>query len=92
MSAYRSKGTTLVPITALRMTFQPPLFLQRDKVELFADLMKNGHEFPPVQVRKDGEGYQLLDGYHRQQASHQCSFTHIPVEIIQMPEVTRKGS
>ena len=88
MSAYRSKGVTLVPLTALRMTFQSPLLLQPDKVELFADLMKKGREFPPVQVRKDGEAYELLDGYHRQQASHRCSFTHIPVEIIQMPEVT----
>ncbi len=70
MSAYRSNGGTLVPLTALRMTQQPPLFLQREKVELFADLMKKGHKFPPVLVRKEGEVYILLEGYHRQQASH----------------------
>jgi ParB-like chromosome segregation protein Spo0J len=84
LSAYRSEGGTLVPMTSLRMTFQPPLLRQPEKIERFADLMRKGQPFPPVQVRKNGDGYQLLDGYHRQQASHQCSFTHIPVDIIQM--------
>ena len=70
-----------MPLTALRMTQQSPLLLQPAKVELFADLMKKGCEFPPVLVHEDGGAYHLLDGYHRQQASHQCSFTHIPVNI-----------
>jgi hypothetical protein len=87
MSACRSKGGTLVLLTALRMTFQSPLLLQAEKVALFADLMKKGCEFPPVLVRKDGEAYQLLDGYHRQQASHQCSFTHIPAEIADETQI-----
>jgi hypothetical protein len=81
MSAYRSNGGTLVPLTALRMTHQRPVLLQPEKIKRFADLMKKGHEFPPVLVREEGEAYELFDGYHRQQASHQCSFTHIPVEI-----------
>jgi hypothetical protein len=86
MSAYRCEGGTLVPMTSLRMTFQSPLLLEPEKVKRYADLMKNGHAFPPVQVRKvDGDAYELLQGYHRQQASHQCSFTHIPVDIIPMP-------
>jgi len=37
-----------------------------------------------VPVHKVGDAYELLEGYHRQQANHQCSFTHIPVDIIQM--------
>jgi hypothetical protein len=86
MSAYSRKEGILVPVTALRMSFQNPLLLDSEKVERFADLMKDGHEFPPVQVRDIGQGtYELLQGYHRQQASYKCSFTHIPVEIIQMP-------
>lgn len=83
MSAYRSKGGTLVPLTSLRLTFQMPLLLEPAKAQHFADLMSNGQEFPPVQVRKTaGEAYELLDGHHRQRASHLCSFTHIPVEIM----------
>jgi hypothetical protein len=77
-----------VPLTALRMTQQSLLLLQPEKVELFADLMKGGHEFPPVQVSKKGEVYVLWNGYHRQQASVRCLFTHIPVEIVPMPSVT----
>jgi hypothetical protein len=85
MSAYRSEGGTLVPMASLRMTFQQPLLLDAEKAKRYADLMQKGHAFPPVQVRKvDGDAYELLQGYHRQQASHQCSFTHIPVDIIQI--------
>lgn len=90
MSAYRSKEGTLVPLTALRLWGQSPLLLEAEKVKRFAHSMKQGQEFRPVQVRKEGEIYHLLDGYHRQQASHQCSFTHIPVEIIAMPEISTK--
>ena len=45
-------------------------------------LMREGAEFAPIQVRQEGGGfYRVLDGHHRTVASHQCSFTHIPVEI-----------
>jgi hypothetical protein len=85
MSAYSSKAGILVPLTALRLHGQSPLLLEDAKVKRFADAMRRGDEFPPVQVHKEGEVFHLLDGYHRQQASHQCSFTHIPVEIVRMP-------
>jgi hypothetical protein len=85
MSAYCSNEGTLVPLESLRMTKQPPLLLDREKVERFASHMKQGLEFPPVEVSKEGEFYTLWQGYHRQQASHQCGFTHIPVKIIPMP-------
>ncbi|SIO53795.1 ParB-like nuclease domain-containing protein [Bradyrhizobium erythrophlei] len=85
MSAYSSKAGILVPLAALRLHGQSLLLLEHAKVKRFAESMREGQEFPPVQVRKEGEVYHLLDGYHRQQASHQCSFTHIPVEIVRMP-------
>jgi ParB-like chromosome segregation protein Spo0J len=88
MSAYICKRGTLVPLSALRMSFQSPLLLDPNKVTAFANFMRKGEEFPPVTVRKDGNAYELLDGYHRQQASHQCVFTHIPVEIVEMPIVS----
>jgi hypothetical protein len=81
----RCSHQRLVPRAALRATRQSRLLLDSEKVELFANLMKEGQEFPPVQVSEDGEVYQLWDGYHRQQASCRCSFTHIPVEFIRMP-------
>jgi len=73
------------------MTFQSPLYLQADKVDDFAARMKKGEEFPPVEVRVDGNAYELLNGYHRQQASHRCSFTHIPVEIVKLPGTGAEG-
>jgi hypothetical protein len=69
----RCSHQRLVPRAALRVTRQSRLLLDSEKVELFANLMK------------EGEVYQLWDGYHRQQASCRCSFTHIPVEFIRMP-------
>jgi ParB-like chromosome segregation protein Spo0J len=48
--------------------------------------MQKGGEFPPIEVQEMGGGfYKVLQGHHRFVASHRCSFTHIPVEIIPMP-------
>jgi ParB-like nuclease family protein len=86
MSAYRSNGGTLVPLTAVRSVTQGPLYLQDDKVNCFVDLMQKDCEFPPIQVQEiEGGFYKVLNGHHRFAASHRCSFTHIPVEIIGMP-------
>jgi hypothetical protein len=85
MSAYRSNRGTLVPMTALRGMTQSPLYLQSEKVERFVDLMQKGCEFPPIKVREEGGFYVVLEGHHRAVASEQCSFTHIPVEIIPLP-------
>ncbi len=82
MSAYRSNGKTLVPLTALHRVTQPPLLMQPEKVECFADLMRKGCEFAPVLVREEEGGiYVVFDGHHRTAASRHCSFTHIPVII-----------
>jgi hypothetical protein len=86
MSAYASKGGTLLPLTAVRGVTQGPLYLQEGKVNCFVDLMQKGGEFPPIEVQEMGGGfYKVLQGHHRFVASHRCSFTHIPVEIIPMP-------
>jgi hypothetical protein len=86
MSAYCSKGETLLPLTAVRGVTQGPLYLQDEKVNCFVNLMQNGNEFPPIQVQEIGGGfYKVLEGHHRFVASHRCSFTHIPVEIVPIP-------
>jgi hypothetical protein len=85
MSAYRSNRGTLVRMTALRGMTQSPLYLRSEKVERFVDLMQKGYEFPPIKVREEGGFYVVLEGHHRAVASEQCSFTHIPVEIIPLP-------
>ncbi len=81
MSAYHCNGGTLVPLTTVRAT-QSPLHTQQEKVDSMVGLMREGAEFARIQVRQEGGGfYRVLDGHHRTVASHQCSFTHIPVEI-----------
>ena len=84
MSAYRSNGGTLVSLKEVRLKpgWQPLLLLQDEKVKCFVDLMQKDCEFAPIQVEeKEGGFYIVLDGHHRFVASHQCSFTHIPVDI-----------
>ena len=86
MSAYRSNGGALVSLTRVRPKpgWQPLLFLQEEKLKSMIDLMQNESEFEPIQVQETEDGFYLvLDGQHRFIASQRCSFTHIPVEIIQ---------
>ena len=62
-----------MPLTALHRMTQPPLLMQPDKVECFADLMRKGCEFAPVLVREEEGGfYVVLDGHHRTAASRHC--------------------
>ena len=75
-----------MPLTALRGVTQGPLYLQEEKVNCFVDLMQRNSELPPIQVEKKESGFYIVhDGHHRFVASHRCSFTHIPVEIVLMP-------
>jgi ParB-like chromosome segregation protein Spo0J len=90
MTAYRSNAGTLVPLTALRVTQQPILYYDEDKIKRYADLMQKDTEFPPIEVSDDGKGgYTVWQGHHRVQASRRCSFTHIPVVIIPMPSLAQ---
>ena len=88
MSAYRSKGGKLVPLTEVRVNaiWQQPLHINDEKVKSFASLMETGCEFDPIQVIQRQDGcYEVREGHHRFMASQRCSFTHIPVEIIPLP-------
>jgi ParB-like chromosome segregation protein Spo0J len=90
MSAYRSNGGTLVPLTEIRVnaTWQPILYLEDEKIKCLVDLMQKDCEFAPIQVQEKERGfYIVLDGHHRFVASQRCSFTHVPVEIVRMPSV-----
>jgi hypothetical protein len=88
MTAYRSNGGTLVPLTEVhpKPGWQPVLLLQEEKVKCLVDLMmRKASEFEPIQVQKTEDGhYMVLDGYHRFAASQQCLFTHIPVQIVKL--------
>src|ERR1700678_3782839 len=68
MSAYRSKGGTLVSLTEVRETVerQQLLFPDDATVRSYADRMQKGDEFEPVKVIKRQDGcYDLKDGHHR---------------------------
>jgi ParB-like chromosome segregation protein Spo0J len=88
MSAYRSNGGTLVPLSRVRPKpdWQSPLHLREETIKSYVDLMQKGSEVAPTEVQEEKDGsYLILNGYHRFVASKRCSFTHIPVEIIPLP-------
>ena len=84
MTAYRSNGGVLVPVTSVRLS-QPILYFEEDKLVRLVNLMKKGCELPPIQVQEQDCGfYQVFDGHHRLAASHRCAFTEIPAEIVRV--------
>ena len=83
MTAYRSNGGVLVPLETVRSISQPILYFDEDRLNRFVELMKENHEFPPIQVQElEGGYYRVMDGHHRLVASQRCSFTQIPIETI----------
>jgi ParB-like chromosome segregation protein Spo0J len=83
MTAYRSNGGVLVPLETVRSISQPILYFDEDRLNRFVELMKENHEFPPIQVQElEGGYYRVMDGHHRFVASQRCSFTQIPIETI----------
>lgn len=43
--------------------------LNEDVIHEYADLLKSGHQFPPLLVTFDGKDYWLYDGFHRRWAA-----------------------
>jgi ParB-like chromosome segregation protein Spo0J len=83
MTAYRSSGGVLAPLETVRSISQPILYFDEDRLNRFVELMKENHEFPPIQVQElKGGYYRVMDGHHRFVASQRCSFTQIPIETI----------
>lgn len=58
--------------------------LVREKIDEYAQLMREGTVFPPVIVYYDGSDYWLADGFHRYHASHKIDIENTgPDRIIE---------
>lgn len=57
-----------IPIDAVRVPAKRKRTLEPAKVEEIAsDMLENGQK-TPISVRSDGDGYVLVEGYHRLEA------------------------
>jgi hypothetical protein len=52
-------------------------------VEEYAEAMRGGEVFPPVEVFQDGAAYLLGDGFHRVEAAYLAGFTEIEANVRQ---------
>jgi len=52
-----------------------------DVVREYADLIREGVQFPPVRVWWDGNNYWLTDGFHRLAAAEQAAIDQIAAEV-----------
>ena len=57
--------------------------LNQDKVQEYADLMRDGIEFPPITVFHDGSDYWLSAGFHRYFAHKEIGNVAIDCEVIE---------
>lgn len=55
--------------------------LNLEKVEEYAEAMKEGAEFPPVTVFHDGSHYWLADGFHRYHAARKAEQDEILADV-----------
>ena len=71
-------------LTAIRLdgNTQPREKLDNERVDLYAENMKNGDKFPPITVHYDGSNYWLSSGFHRYAAHDQNGIDEIDAEIV----------
>lgn len=57
-----------IPIDRIRVPVKRAKTLDADKVQAIAEDIIENSQTTPVQLRKDGEGYILVEGLHRLEA------------------------
>lgn len=71
--------------TQIKITdrLQPRYETNRMVVDDYAESMKAGQIFPPVEVVFDGENYWLWDGFHRRSAAIQAGIEQLSVNVTE---------
>jgi protein gp37 len=74
-----------IEIARLRMDggTQPRAELDRKRIDLYADLLREGIVLPPVVVFHSGADYWLSDGFHRVNAAKLAGRARVPVDVRQ---------
>lgn len=62
---------------------QPRVSLNLFAVQDYAEAMKEGRTFPPIEVVWDGESYWLWDGFHRKKAAEQAGLVEIDASVTE---------
>ena len=60
---------------------QPRARMEPALVDEYADAMREGAEFPPLTVYRDGSTYWLADGFHRIAAAEQAGMAHVVCNV-----------
>jgi N6-adenosine-specific RNA methylase IME4 len=79
------KMIEIIPLSKIetRDTLQPRATMNFIIVEDYAQAMKEGQIFPPLDVVFDGETYWLWDGFHRCKAAEQIGLTEINIRVTE---------
>lgn len=62
---------------------QSRLSLDEDVIKEYGELLKSGHEFPPLVVVFDGADYWLVDGFHRRWAAVKQKLDKFKCQVIE---------
>lgn len=75
----------LLPLSKIRTdgSTQPRAALDFDAIEVYAEAMRGGAKFPPLDVFYDGDSYWLADGFHRHRAAFQSDIAEFSCKIHQ---------
>jgi uncharacterized ParB-like nuclease family protein len=60
---------------------QPRTAMNDDTINEYAEEMKSGAAFPPVEAIFDGDVYWLVDGFHRLAATRRCGYKKIKATV-----------
>jgi len=87
-----SEPTVIVPVSKLT-TFEPDdKFEKPENAKNLNNIVKAltaGKELPPIIVRRQGLGYQVLDGHHRFMAYKKLGKKYIPARIVAKFNITQ---
>lgn len=72
-----------VPIASVRVPAKRAKTLDADKLQLVAEDMIEQGQTTPIQVRKDGGAYILIEGLHRLEALRALGETMVEGYIVQ---------
>lgn len=56
--------------------------INQTRLKLYKNILQSGEETPPVVLRYDNDGLNLLDGNHRQEAARQVGIQYIKAVVI----------
>jgi cell division septation protein DedD len=85
LDAAETNTAVWLPVGEIRLDggTQPRARLNEKVIAEYAEDMREGAEFPPVDVFYDGEVYWLADGYHRVSAAIEAGLTEVAATVHQ---------